>query len=111
MPRYIDIFRSQVLPLISSKKDNWDNLAADDPDPYEYPGAGDSFEECRTACERKERCKQFSYQPGYCQISANIQLGHVSTNDEELTEEGLSTTAEMQSGWMMQRIMEFLDDC
>ena len=95
---------------MSSKKDNWNNLAGDDPDPYENPEANDSFEECRNACERKQRCRQFSYQPGYCQISASIQLGHASTKDEQSTEDDFSTTA-IQSGWMMQRISNFLDNC
>ena len=114
LPRYIDFFKVQVLPLLSPKKDHWDNLADEDPDPSKYPEVHGSFDGCRTACEREYNCKQFSYQSGYCQISSGIKLGSATASDSAVRvreADGKSPGAATQSGWMIERIMDFLADC
>ncbi|KAK8076848.1 hypothetical protein PG996_003018 [Apiospora saccharicola] len=94
-PRFGDVFKGVILPRLRQRRDSWDNMAegiehsaeAFGRLPEEERGnltyaerqAPGSFEGCRTLCECKRDCIQFSFSsPGRCVTSAELRLGHAA---------------------------------
>lgn len=89
--RHSDVFRGLILPQLSERLDDWDNLSMG----TEYSAralaqlsAGDqqlllpaereaykSFEDCNAACSNKTDCMQFSYSAGRCFTSTEVRQG------------------------------------
>ncbi|KAI0384775.1 glycosyltransferase family 31 protein [Hypomontagnella monticulosa] len=93
--RHGDIFRHYILPRVASERADWDNLSDVDEDKVS------SFNECRSACERKPNCLQFSLSGQSCKTSTALQLGHQALDD---------TTTHIKSGWIMERIQGYAED-
>ncbi|XXG97372.1 hypothetical protein Hte_003671 [Hypoxylon texense] len=91
--RHRDVFRFYLLPRISSQHDGWDNLS--DVEQSEVH----SFDECRRTCESQPDCLQFSFLGESCKTSTAIRLGH----------EGFGDTAQVKSGWVVDRIKDYTE--
>ena len=59
--------------------------------------AASTFTDCRDLCEDKKDCMQYRFANGKCALSSRIMLG-----DKNMT------SSAIQSGWMAQRIDDFL---
>ncbi|KAI5862461.1 glycosyltransferase family 31 protein [Durotheca rogersii] len=89
--RHRDVFRSYVLPRISTEHSDWDNLSDHD------EGTVGAFEECRQACENKPDCLQFSVADNTCKTSTALKLGH-----------RVSQTEKVKSGWIAGRLKDYV---
>ena len=96
-----DLFNSLLLPLIHSSPNitNWDNLASF-LEFTESSGTGSfayvSFDSCRAACDLRQECVQFAWEPSKCRLGKVVQLGEPVTQDKE-----------MISGWVQHRVERF----
>lgn len=91
-----DVFKSFILPNITTSWQEWDNKSPD-----MIMAGKEDFDACYQLCEQSPECLQFSVGPPGCAISTReVMLGERS--------EG------MKSYWVMDRIerwMENLDEC
>jgi len=77
---------------MKAERIGWDNLS-DELGEQEEVG---SLSECRDLCQRQDDCMQYRVASGQCSTSSSIRLGQ-------------STTDEVQSGWMTERIENAVD--
>ncbi|KAI1870296.1 uncharacterized protein JN550_005224 [Neoarthrinium moseri] len=91
--RHKDVFRQYLLPQLATLQANWDNLSG------EVRDEKSSLEECRSLCESEEDCVQFSIAGPTCKTSTVIKLGRRSH----------TSGMEVNSGWMMDRVHQFMD--
>lgn len=96
-----DLFQSLLLPLIHSSPNisNWDNLASS----LEYTDSSGSgqyahmtFDSCRAACDLREECVQFAWEPNRCRIGTVVRLG-----------EPVDSERRMSSGWVQRRVERY----
>ncbi|ETS76082.1 hypothetical protein PFICI_11469 [Pestalotiopsis fici W106-1] len=140
-PRFRDIFKGLVLPKLRPEIKDWDNLSSG----REYSDAvlanwSDeqktslhqsereahfSFQHCRSACESKPTCLQFSFNNGVCFTSDELKLGHAVDSSclEYSNAAGKCTKsskakvdatapgkAGIASGWIMSRVAKYVSD-
>ena len=120
-----DVFEDFVIPHISEKKKDWNNLSGDKTftqpkadhvkedadwdwknddekqkmwdDLSELEKSGiESVDKCREVCDSDPQCVQFSWHPGTCKLSHSIKMGRPVDSKEEYT-----------SGWMLERVAAF----
>lgn len=118
------LYQDFFLPFMIDKRDNWDNRAHSDIfSSYKYDKenglipktvdgkkteqAYESFEACKTFCEKHETCLSFrlDYENQRCDISDSFRYGRP-------VEEGLKTSNDymsknVTSGWILERIQNF----
>ncbi|KAI0830457.1 glycosyltransferase family 31 protein [Hypoxylon sp. FL0890] len=92
--RHRDMFRSYILPRLSSERVDWDNLS--DVDESDIT----SFDDCRSACENQPDCRQFSFTAQSCKTSTALKLGHQVPSD---------SADRVKSGWMMERVKDYVE--
>jgi hypothetical protein len=110
-----DVFKEYILPKLSAKINDWDNLSMD----VEPENSG-PFDMCRLICESKSDCLQFSYAAGKCSTSTQVTLGEsAKTRCVEYStaaskcirwQEGGQFAGSIQSGWMMDRLERYVLD-
>jgi hypothetical protein len=110
-----DVFKEYVLPNLSAKVDDWDNLSMD----TEIDDTG-PFENCQSVCESKPECLQFSYAAKKCSTSTEVKLGEsANTRCVEYSiaaskcirwQEGTQFAGSIQSGWMMERLGRYVKE-
>lgn len=92
-----DLFQSLLLPLIHSSPNisNWDNLASS----LTYTDSSGSgqfahmtFDSCRAACDLRQECVQFAWEPNKCRLGNVVRLGEPVDPDKRMT-----------SGWVLHR--------
>lgn len=92
-----DLFQSLLLPLIHSSPNisNWDNLASS----LTYTDSSGSgqfahmtFDSCRAACDLRQECVQFAWEPNKCRLGNVVRLGEPVDSDKRMT-----------SGWVLHR--------
>ena len=108
-----DVFKEYILPRLSAKLDDWDNLSMD-----VEPDDSGPFEKCKFICESKPTCLQFSYAAGKCSTSTSVTLGEsAKTRCVEYSsaaskcirwQEGTQFAGSIQSGWMMDRLEQYV---
>jgi hypothetical protein len=95
-----DYFQMFFVPLIraSQNRSDWDNLSDsltyDDSSRAQY--AHFSFDACRAACDLRESCVQYAWEPNKCRLGNVVRLGDAVNNDKR-----------MKSGWLPQRVEKF----
>ena len=96
-----DLFQSLLLPVISSSPNisNWDNLASS----LEYTDSSGSgqfahmtFDSCRAACDLRDECLQFAWEPNRCRLGNVVHLG-----------ESVDADKRMSSGWVLRRVERY----
>ncbi len=110
-----DVFKEYILPKLSAKLSDWDNLSMD-----VEPGDAGPFEKCKLICDAKPTCLQFSYAAGKCSTSMQVKLGEsAKTRCVEYSaaaskcirwQEGTQFAGSIQSGWMMERLEKYVLD-
>lgn len=139
-PIFGDVFKGVILPQFREKRESWDNMAAgvehsaeafaelpeEDRDALTYAEqqAPGSFEGCRTLCECKRDCIQFSFSQGRCTTSTELRLGHAADSpcleysnaaSRCLKPAGprngtlSSSNQSIQAGWMMDRVTNYIE--
>lgn len=135
--RHADVFKEYVLHSLRKKREEWDNYSVN-PEysvkalkdaakdiaslPRSDQGAHGSFEACRSACESKADCLQYSYSAARCSISNEVRLGRratsqcleysgaaskcIKTND---LEQGFRNIGVVSSGWMVERLAKYVN--
>lgn len=92
-----DLFQSLLIPLIHSSPNisNWDNLASS----LTYTDSSGSgqfahmtFDSCRAACDLRQDCVQFAWEPNKCRLGNVVHLGEAVDSDKRMT-----------SGWVLHR--------
>ncbi|KAI0389683.1 hypothetical protein F5Y17DRAFT_110807 [Xylariaceae sp. FL0594] len=116
-PRHSDLFRKFVLPHLSHRIDEWDNLSTD-----VRTGDPTTFEECRAFCVDRAECLQFSFleatgldNSNICKTLDTIKLGQKRVPRPESEVEGLSAEEKeknrnISSGWIVDRVEGFMRD-
>ena len=116
--QFRNAFSEIILPLLTDRKEEWDNLAHDtkiarptvgDPDHKENKewdehsedirNAAESWEGCKHVCEMAEDCVQWKFSTegrGICHLNKAIRLGNEAKNKEG--------QPKWESGWMVDRI-------
>lgn len=96
-----------VRPHLSDERTDWDNLSKDwtltssSTDGHHAQEAYSSFEACCAACELREDCLQYMWEPGTCNMGKVIKLGKpVDIKDDR---------NEVKSGWMLKRVEQFVE--
>jgi len=96
-----DLFNSLLLPLIHSNPNitNWDNLASfltytDSSGTGSY--AHVTFDSCRAACDLRDGCVQFAWEPNKCRLGNVVKFGEPVPQDKR-----------MISGWVQHRVEKF----
>jgi hypothetical protein len=98
--RFKDYFQMFLVPLIrqSQNRTDWDNLANSltytDQSRSQY--AHYSFDACRAACDLRQSCVQYAWEPNKCRLGTVVRWG-----------ESASTEKRMMSGWLSQRVERF----
>lgn len=96
-----DLFNYLLLPLIHSNPNitNWDNLASF----LTYTdssGTGSfahmTFDSCRAACDLREECVQYAWEPNKCRLGNVVKFGEPVAQDKR-----------MISGWVQHRVEKF----
>lgn len=92
-----DLFQFLLLPLIHSSPNisDWDNLASS----LTYTDSSGSgqfahmtFDSCRAACDLRQECVQFAWEPNKCRLGNVVRLGEPVDSDKRMT-----------SGWVLHR--------
>lgn len=98
--RHSDVFRELVMPKLTPRLDDWDNMSSDEE-------SSDSLEGCRSICEGKSTCLQFSfrYQTQTCKTSSTVKLGR-----KQEQKDGAVTEEPITSGWLVDRIEAWAKD-
>jgi hypothetical protein len=95
-----DYFRTFLVPLIrgAQNRSDWDNLSnsATYTDSSRAQYAHFSVEACRAACDLRDSCVQYAWEPNKCRLGNVVQLGH-----------GVESDKRMKSGWIIQRVEKF----
>ncbi|KAF2401762.1 hypothetical protein EJ06DRAFT_528918 [Trichodelitschia bisporula] len=93
-----DYFTTFVLSVVRAapNRTDWDNLSeswtiTDDTKFGQY--AYYSAEACRAACELREPCVQFAWEPGKCRLGKEVRMGEL-----------VKAERRMESGWLMHRV-------
>jgi hypothetical protein len=96
-----DLFNYLLLPLIHSNPNitNWDNLASfltytDSSGTGSY--AHMTFDSCRAACDLRQECVQFAWEPNKCRLGNVVKFGEPVAQDKR-----------MISGWVQHRVERF----
>ncbi|KAH8198317.1 hypothetical protein TruAng_007519 [Truncatella angustata] len=92
--RHKDVFRQYIFPQLAPLKADWDNVSD------EVRNEKSSLEECRSICEADDECVQFSISEEICRTSKIVKLGQKSNTGSMQT----------NSGWMMDRVNQFMED-
>ena len=98
--RFRDYFQMFLVPLIrqSQNRTDWDNLAnsltLDDQSRSQY--AHYSVDSCRAACDLRQSCVQYAWEPNKCRLGTVVRWG-----------EAVSADKRMISGWHHQRVERF----
>jgi len=96
-----DLFNYLLLPLIHNNPNitNWDNLASS----LTYTdssGTGSfahmTFDACRAACDLRQECVQFAWEPNKCRLGNVVKFGEPVAQDKR-----------MISGWVQHRVEKF----
>jgi hypothetical protein len=129
--RHGDVFKDYLLPIMTKKREGWDNYCVFNPDYNQeawssngevvdspFRKANESFEACRIACESKVDCVQFSYGLSGCLVSNEARLGRKATSqclkyDKsahkcEAPKETGQELPEPVSGWMVERLRQYV---
>lgn len=107
--RHRDIFRDMIRPKLASSIQEWDNMADKEYNAHDHASseniyernAWKSFDHCRSLCDEKDDCVQFSFDAGSCSISSTLRLGYARPGER------------IRSGWMLDRVDDLfrnLDD-
>lgn len=100
--RHRDVFMEMVYPQLGAEVANWDNLSEDQEfNAHDHASSSDSlernawksFEHCRSLCESRSECLQFSFDAGSCATSKTFRLGYAKPD-----------RAMVKSGWILDRI-------
>ncbi|KIW09025.1 uncharacterized protein PV09_00919 [Verruconis gallopava] len=100
--RFKDYFQMFLIPLIrqGQNRTDWDNLANSliytDQSRSQY--AHYSFDACRAACDLRQSCVQYVWEPNKCRLGTVVKWGESVTPDKRMT-----------SGWLVQRVEKFGD--
>lgn len=88
------------MPKLTPRLDDWDNMSSDEE-------SSDSLEGCRSICEGKSTCLQFSfrYQTQTCKTSSTVKLGR-----KQEQKDGAVTEEPITSGWLVDRIEAWAKD-
>ena len=98
--RFKDYFQMFLVPLIrqSQNRTDWDNLAnsitLDDQSRSQY--AHYSVDSCRAACDLRQSCVQYAWEPNKCRLGTVVRWGEAVSSDKR-----------MISGWHHQRVERF----
>jgi hypothetical protein len=98
--RFKDYFQMFLVPLIrqSQNRTDWDNLANsltyDDQSRSQY--AHYSVDSCRAACDLRQSCVQYAWEPNKCRLGTVVRWG-----------ESVSSDKRMISGWLPHRVERF----
>ena len=87
--RHKDVYNEYILPWIKAstgRKADWDNLSGDGEDAV-------SVDDCRSRCEAKSTCVQYSYSEGNCATTEVPKMGQLRTG--------------VESGWFPNRAQDF----
>ncbi|RYP64094.1 hypothetical protein DL771_008953 [Monosporascus sp. 5C6A] len=139
--RFRDIFKSLVRHRLQPEREDWDNIStgtkySDEAlaklSDVERSGlsaaereAHLSFGRCRTACESRPPCIQFSYTTGKCSTSNELRLGRaadsqcleysnaagkcVKSGPAEGEDDGtVKRTSSVRSGWVVSRVSDYV---
>ena len=104
-----DVFRSHVLETIRQypTRSRWDNLA----DSYTYTAtlrsqfAHVSVDACRAACDLRDECLQFAWEPNKCRLGTVVRIGESIVSGREKPS---GNRDRLVSGWMVSRIERWM---
>jgi hypothetical protein len=95
-----DYFQKFLVPLVraSQNRSDWDNLSDSQTltDASRAQYAHFSFDACRAACDLRDSCVQYAWQPNKCRLGNVVRLG-----------ESVHSDMRMKSGWLPQKVEKF----
>lgn len=91
-----DFLRRFMLPQMSGRAADWDNLSGNDNQAETTVG---SFEECRALCASRPDCVQFALTGRSCRTSDALRVGHEQVSVQRI-----------YSGWMTDRVAALADE-
>ncbi|EAT86074.1 hypothetical protein HBH56_025540 [Parastagonospora nodorum] len=108
------VFKEFILPRLATRHDNWDNLSVN-----LEPGNTTSLDDCRALCQTKATCLQYKYATNSCFTSDEVRFGEeawkscleysVAASKCVRWQDGTQETDEVQSGWMLDRLPQYVD--